>query len=268
MDVAMIPKSEPLLSVPVFPDGVESTAIESLNILLGAFGSDGSSARASALVGLQRHIASLVDCVFPVTGDSAEFAGSDSLDGNDYIHPVKVAALAALIGSQLGLGRTAIINLATATVLMNLGYLTLHQSVIGEPRLLLESEWEEHVHTHPARSIGLLTQSGLPDDCLRTIIQHHERWDGSGYPSRLRGAEICLDARNPGGGRLVRVAAVGTGPPRGRRHQRRTRGDRGRERQTVRSGCCRRVRAGHCAVRRHHAPGTRRRRLSTREAAR
>lgn len=191
----MVQEPASLPSVPIFSHHVEAKAMEALNVVILVHGGDGSPIQPDQLVQLEAAVADIVDCLFPLVGDSAEFSGSDSLDGNDYIHPVKVASLAAVVGRRLGMARSAIIDAATAAMLMNVGYLALRRSLIDEPRRLLEGEWERHVHTHPDRSIAMLAQSGLHERTVRTIAQHHERWDGSGYPAGLRGDDICLEAR-------------------------------------------------------------------------
>lgn len=169
--------------------------MEALNVLMLVHGADGGPLREDQLAPLRAGVTRIVDCLFPDTGDYAEFSGINSLDGSDYVHPVKVAVLAAVIGRSLSMPRSSLINLTMSAALMNVGYLALRRSILDEPRHLLDGEWEQTVHTHPHEGVALLAQSGLPDDCLQAIAQHHERWDGSGYPGRLRGEAIAIDAR-------------------------------------------------------------------------
>jgi len=169
--------------------------MEALNVLMLVHGAGAGALREGQLATLRAGVTRIVDCLFPVTGDSADFSGINSVDGSDYVHPIKVATLAAVIGRSTGMPRSSLIDLAMAAALMNVGYLALRRSILDEPRHLLDGEWEETVHTHPGESVALLAQGGLPERCLRAIAQHHERWDGSGYPDRLRGEAISLDAR-------------------------------------------------------------------------
>jgi hypothetical protein len=182
-------------SAPLFSPHAEAKAMEALNILIVVRGGDASAIRPAQVEQLRVSVTRLVDCLFPIKGDSAEFAGADVLEGTDYVHPIKVAELAATMGRVLGRPRSALISLAMAAALMNVGYLTLRRSLLDEPRRLLDGEWEQHVHTHPNQGVALLTGSGLPDDCLRAIGEHHERWDGSGYPGGVRGEAIAREAR-------------------------------------------------------------------------
>jgi hypothetical protein len=115
--------------------------------------------------------------------------------GSDYVHPVRVAEVALVVGRLAGLTPVQLRSLGMACLLMNVGYLVLRRSLLDEPRQLEEAEWEEHVHRHPRASVQMLAQSELSPDALRAIAHHHERWDGSGYPQRLREEQICIEAR-------------------------------------------------------------------------
>lgn len=188
-------RTSPAPSIPIFAGHVEAKAAEALNVLIFAHGGGDAPIHAEQLVTIRASLTSLVDCLFPINGDYADFAGADSLDGIDYIHPTHVASLAVVIGRELGMPRSELINVAMAAALMNVGYLALRRSLLDQPRRLLEGEWEEHIRTHPDRGVKLLARSGLADDCLRAIEHHHERWDGSGYPAGLRGDAISRHAR-------------------------------------------------------------------------
>ncbi|TAK57466.1 MAG: HD domain-containing protein, partial [Dehalococcoidia bacterium] len=182
-------------SIPIFSAHAEAKAAEALNVLIFAHGGGGEPIHEEQLATLRWSLTGLVDCLFPINGDYADFGGVDSLDGIDYVHPTRVAALAVVIGRMLDMRRSELISLAMAAALMNVGYLALRRSLLDQPRRLLEGEWEEHIHTHPGRGTALLAQAGLFDDSLRAIEQHHERWDGSGYPAGATGGAISRSAR-------------------------------------------------------------------------
>jgi HD-GYP domain-containing protein (c-di-GMP phosphodiesterase class II) len=182
-------------AVPLFSAHVEAKAMEALNVVIMVHGADRQPFKFDQLVQLQTCLTHLVDALFPVVGDTVDFSGLDSLDGNEYTHPIKVAELAIVIGRELGKPRSALIDLATAAALMNIGNLALRSSIMEEPRHLLEGEWEQHEHTHPAQGVALLEGSGISDATILAVGQHHERWGGSGYPAGLSGEEIARNAR-------------------------------------------------------------------------
>jgi HD-GYP domain-containing protein (c-di-GMP phosphodiesterase class II) len=182
-------------AVPLFSAHVEAKAMEALNVVIMVHGADRQPFKFDQLVQLQTCLTHLVDALFPPVGDTVDFSGLDSLDGNEYTHPIKVAELAIVIGRELGKPRSALIDLAMSAALMNIGNLALRSSIIEEPRHLLEGEWEQHEHTHPAQGVSLLEGSGISDAAILAVGQHHERWDGSGYPEGLRDEQIARNAR-------------------------------------------------------------------------
>jgi putative nucleotidyltransferase with HDIG domain len=89
-----------------------------------------------------------------------------------------------------------------------LGALVHDVGKIGIPDSMLQKEGkltaEEFcfIKTHPEIGMEIMKSVGLPEESLRTMAEHHERFDGSGYPARLSGKEISL------GGRITAVADV------------------------------------------------------------
>lgn len=180
---------------PVFNPNAEAHAMQSLNAVMMLFQTALRPIGPEELVELQQSLARLVDCLFPIEGNIADIAGFAPLPSGHYVHPIKTAEAAVLLGRSTGMPRSKLITLATAAALMNVGYVQLKQSLIDEPRILMEGEWEQQMHTHPSHSVAALTASGLSHDALAAIGQHHERWDGSGYPHNTRGGDIGIEAR-------------------------------------------------------------------------
>jgi len=169
--------------------------MQALNAVMMLFQASVRPIGPESLVELYRVLANLIDCLFPIEGNHADLAGFAPLPAGHYVHPIKTAEAAALLGRATGMPRSRLIQLATSASLMNVGYLLLKQSLIDEPRRLIDGEWEQQVHTHPALSVTALTSSGLPHETIVAIGQHHERWDGSGYPHGVRGNDICAESR-------------------------------------------------------------------------
>jgi hypothetical protein len=175
---------------PLFPAHITAKAIEALNAFIMVHGHDDAQIVEAHIAPVRLRMTHVVDCLFPENGDQEEFAGTDTLDGNDYVHPIKVAELAVCMGRNDGMARSKLISLALGAALMNVGYFTVRRSVMDEPRQLVNGEWEEHIKTHAAQSITLLADCGLSSDTLTAIAEHHEHVDGSGYPAGLRGDAI------------------------------------------------------------------------------
>lgn len=82
------------------------------------------------------------------------------------------------------------INLATACgILHDLGKLLVDQSIIRKPGGLTDSEFAE-IKKHPFAGYRMLMERGANDIICNAALMHHERCDGSGYPSALKDEEI------------------------------------------------------------------------------
>jgi HD-GYP domain-containing protein (c-di-GMP phosphodiesterase class II) len=82
-----------------------------------------------------------------------------------------------------------------AALLMNLGYCLVRSSILRSPNSLLEKVSQE-ILRHPDNGARLLEQVGsFNPEVIRAVEEHHERWDGSGFPARLKGSEISPFAR-------------------------------------------------------------------------
>jgi HD-GYP domain-containing protein (c-di-GMP phosphodiesterase class II) len=86
-------------------------------------------------------------------------------------------------------------ELGMGLLLGDIGKLAIPAEIINKPGALLPSEWEI-VRTHPRAGIDVLRDSSAWCPLVQTtVLRHHERWDGSGYPSGKHGEEIPEAAR-------------------------------------------------------------------------
>jgi len=122
---------------------------------------------------------------------------SKTLDLRDHEtegHSLRVAALAAELGREMGMGPEELQRLRRGALLHDVGKIGVPDAILLKPGSLDAGEIEA-MRLHPVYARDLL--EGIP--FLRQVIEvpwcHHERWDGSGYPRGLAGAEIPLAAR-------------------------------------------------------------------------
>lgn len=125
-----------------------------------------------------------------------------TFDNYTYSHCVNVATLATLIGIQLGYSRVSLQELTSAGLMHDLGKLDIPISIINKPGSLSDSEFTL-IKNHPTYAVNKLKNSmKISLTVLDGIGSHHEKFDGSGYPEGLAGANIPLC------GRILAVADV------------------------------------------------------------
>jgi len=124
-------------------------------------------------------------------------------DDNTREHTERVAALAARLGQRLGLSDLALTHIRDAAPLHDVGKIAIPDSILLKPGRLSAAEFEV-VKTHAEAGARVLAEadSELLEVAENIARSHHERWDGTGYPDGLSGADIPLV------GRLVHVADV------------------------------------------------------------
>ena len=86
------------------------------------------------------------------------------------------------------------IALKLGSRLHDIGKIGVDDRVLRKPTKLDEGEWEQ-MKQHPRKGMELVIGADLPEAAARVVGQHHEQWDGSGYPRGLRGDEIDITAR-------------------------------------------------------------------------
>jgi putative two-component system response regulator len=111
-------------------------------------------------------------------------------------HHERVGLMSEALALRVGLGAREAGTIGRAGALHDIGMALLPQDMLDQPGPLSGNE-KEQVHRHGLWGHQLLEMGGDPADALaaKVALQHHERWDGSGYPFGLAGEEICLAAR-------------------------------------------------------------------------
>jgi diguanylate cyclase (GGDEF)-like protein len=117
-------------------------------------------------------------------------AKQPDLDG----HSSNVAELAGRVARWIGLGGEALDEIARAAELHDIGKVGIPDAILNKPSDLSDSEWE-FIHQHTILGERILHGAPALRPVATLVRASHERWDGSGYPDRLRGEEIPLGAR-------------------------------------------------------------------------
>jgi diguanylate cyclase (GGDEF)-like protein len=117
----------------------------------------------------------------------------DARDAYTGSHSERVGELAARIARRLGGDEAQIELTRLAASLHDLGKLAIPEEILRKPGALNESE-RLVLQRHPQIGFRMLESLGV-EPIAEWVLHHHERWDGDGYPNRLRGDEIPLGAR-------------------------------------------------------------------------
>ena len=109
-------------------------------------------------------------------------------------HSDRVADLAASMASHLGLSDDEVEDFRLAGRLMDVGKIGIRESVLNKPGALTPEEFD-HVKAHVGIGIDILTGLKPIAHLLPAIQDHHEHWDGQGYPRGIAGEAITLGGR-------------------------------------------------------------------------
>lgn len=111
-----------------------------------------------------------------------------------YLHSQQVANYAVSIAAKMRLPRDEIERIHVAAVLHDIGHLTVPSSVLAKVPYLSTRETSVYKNHCNAGSC-MLENIPACQEIIPYIRYHHERWDGKGYPKRLKGVNIPLGAR-------------------------------------------------------------------------
>lgn len=117
-----------------------------------------------------------------------------SIHDYSFAHSVQVALTSIVIARDLGLDGQQLRELAIGALLHDSGKIVVPESIWTKPGRLTPAEFD-HVKVHPRAGFDMVRRSRLGLRSAHIAFQHHERWDGTGYPRGLKGQGISLPAR-------------------------------------------------------------------------
>jgi diguanylate cyclase (GGDEF)-like protein/putative nucleotidyltransferase with HDIG domain len=118
----------------------------------------------------------------------------EARDPNTYGHSRKVSSYAVSLAEAIGLPSEKVAVISTAALLHDIGKIGIPDEVLNKVDKLEPEAWEL-IRDHPKLSTTIVGHVVSLVSCLPAILHHHERWDGNGYPSGLKGDEIPIEAR-------------------------------------------------------------------------
>lgn len=148
--------------------------------------------REAALASLDRALKATVQAI----ADAVE-----THDGYTAGHQRNVANLAVAIGRELGLSEWQAEGLYLAATIHDVGKLSVPAEFLSKVGKLTPLEYQL-IQTHVQAGYDIVKDVNFPWPVARSILEHHERLDGSGYPNHLKGEQISIE------GRILAVADV------------------------------------------------------------
>ncbi len=116
-------------------------------------------------------------------------------DYQTYTHSVNVSVLGLLFGKHLGFSQDTLSSFGTGLLLHDFGKIEIPLDLLNKPSRLTSDE-KKIIERHPEAGINLLTKEDkILKEALVIVAQHHENFDGTGYPHGIGGEEIQLFAR-------------------------------------------------------------------------
>lgn len=115
-------------------------------------------------------------------------------DSEHRAHNQRIAETVHAIGMELRLSEPDLAVLQQAALLHDIGEVAIPDSILRKPAVLTEQE-RRVIETHPTVGARLIATTSTLRDVVPVVRHHHERWNGTGYPDGLKGAEIPLLAR-------------------------------------------------------------------------
>ena len=121
-------------------------------------------------------------------------AALEMRDKETHGHSERVVSFSLRLGRELGLNQEQMRDLEFGSMLHDIGKIGVPDAILRKPARLTDDEWKK-MRQHPELGQQILGGIDFLEGARRVVAQHHEKWDGSGYPLGLQGEEIDVCAR-------------------------------------------------------------------------
>jgi len=156
---------------------------------------DARMGKAIEINAVKEQVGDIVDSV--IRNRDALLCLTNLKDYDDYtfLHCVNIGILAVSFGRHIGMSTRQLENIGFGGILHDIGKTMIPENILNKPGKYTEAEYEimkRHV------SLGgeiLQKYDNIPDEAMLVAMQHHERFNGTGYPNRLSGDKISLEGQ-------------------------------------------------------------------------
>ncbi|MBX7219450.1 MAG: diguanylate cyclase [Blastocatellia bacterium] len=172
------------------------------NLVLKAFVTTLKNSQFETGPSLLRRLSGQMHAIHPATAKSSSIIEivtslAQALDAKDHYtgnHSAEASRIGQLLARHAGLTENDIELVRMGTLLHDIGKIGIPERILRSPAKLTEEEWEI-MKQHPVIGEQILKPIPAMSEVARVVRHHHERWDGKGYPDRLKGDEIPLGSR-------------------------------------------------------------------------
>jgi HD-GYP domain-containing protein (c-di-GMP phosphodiesterase class II) len=203
---------EGIIPAQPLPDHVRTSTEQAVGSCLDAarsVASDLSNLPARAFQQIEHAAAGLMQALADCPEAALAFDDLSSADSYTYSHSVRVATLGLLLGQRIdrvdgwidyrGERRydrmvERMTQLTMGLLIHDIGKISIPESILNKPGKLTTEEWEL-IKTHPAAGASMLSSERISPLTRCIVRDHHERWDGFGYPGGRQAAETHQFAR-------------------------------------------------------------------------
>jgi diguanylate cyclase (GGDEF)-like protein/putative nucleotidyltransferase with HDIG domain len=112
----------------------------------------------------------------------------------EMLHSQRVGELSKMIATEMKLEKDVVNQIGVAGLMHDIGKMGIDERILNKEGILEDDEWME-IQRHPEIGYRILSSSNEFSEIAKYVFEHHERWDGNGYPKKLCGEEISIEAR-------------------------------------------------------------------------
>ncbi|HZJ84333.1 MAG TPA: HD-GYP domain-containing protein [Syntrophomonadaceae bacterium] len=186
---------DPLINDIVIPEPIsETTRIQTIKVIKDNF-TNLESNRKLNIKAVKTLVENILDELLQNYNLLIHLTDIRTYDDYTFAHSVNVCILSIMTGITLGYHDLKLRELGLGALLHDVGKVRIDKEILNKPDDLTRKEYDE-IKKHPAYGFEILRQyQDIPLLSAHVAYQHHERWDGNGYPRKLKGSEIHEYAR-------------------------------------------------------------------------
>lgn len=154
-----------------------------------------NSDRPQSMPNISAQVEDIVDEIYSNRDIMVNILDLSSYDNYTFSHSLNVAMISIVLGVAMGLSRRELVGLGNGALLHDIGKIYVSKGILQKNGPLTAEEFEV-VKEHPQRGYDYISSRyHFPTRHILTILDHHEKYDGTGYPNGKAGEEISLFGR-------------------------------------------------------------------------